>query len=195
MTAYKLYDLAVAGQIAEDDEGEQEEADAEGEKLKARRKVAGMKRDVLFLERCLDLLRPGGRMAIVLPQGNLNNLGSMALRKWMASRARILAVVGLHVNTFKPFTGTKTSIIFLQKWGGDGGKPHPDYPIFMAVSQHSGKNNSGEYMYKTDDAGNLIGEDGKPVTETGHPAAIDHDLNEIADAFVTWAKQQRLSFH
>ncbi len=195
LTAYKLYDLAVAGQIAEDDEGEQEEADAEGEKLKARRKVAGMKRDVLFLERCLDLLRPGGRMAIVLPQGNLNNLGSMALRKWMASRARILAVVGLHVNTFKPFTGTKTSIIFLQKWGGDGGKPHPDYPIFMAVSQHSGKNNSGEYMYKTDDAGNLIGEDGKPVTETGHPAAIDHDLNEIADAFVTWAKQQRLSFH
>ena len=64
-----------------------------------------MKRDGLFVERALDLLKPGGRCAIVLPQGNLNNLGTRALREYIAKRARLLAVVGLHVNTFKPFTG------------------------------------------------------------------------------------------
>lgn len=77
-----------------------------------------MKRDILFIERCLRFLKPGGRMAIVLPQGNLNNIGTKALRDWIIQKAKILAVVGLGVNTFKPFTGTKTSVLFLQKWGG-----------------------------------------------------------------------------
>jgi type I restriction enzyme M protein len=57
-------------------------------------------------------------------------------------KARILAVVGLHVNSFKPHTGTKTSVIFLQKWENE---PLKDYPIFMAVSK-SGKDNSGDYV-------------------------------------------------
>jgi type I restriction enzyme M protein len=54
-------------------------------------------RAVLFLERSLDLLRPGGRMAIVLPQGLFNNIGDQPVRDFIAARARILAVVGLHL--------------------------------------------------------------------------------------------------
>lgn len=72
-------------------------------------------RDKLFLERCLQLLKPEGRMAIVLPQGDLNNTTTEYVRQWIMDQARILAVVGLHVNTFKPHTGTKTSILFLRK--------------------------------------------------------------------------------
>lgn len=72
-------------------------------------------RDVLFIERCLNFLRPGGRMAIVLPQGNLNNTSAEYIRKYVMDKARILAVVGLHVNTFKPFTGTKTSVLLFRK--------------------------------------------------------------------------------
>src|SRR5439155_11636716 len=128
------------------------EPGAEAAKVKTRRKVSGMKRDILFLERCLDLLNPCGRMAIVLPQGNLNNLGTRALRQWTAGRARILAIVGLHVNTFKPFTGTKTSVVFLQKSGGEAGKLLTDYSVFMANSQKPGKDNSGNYIYKKDAA-------------------------------------------
>lgn len=73
-------------------------------------------RHILFLERCLQFLRPGGRMAIVLPQGLLNNTNTEYIRRFVIEEARILAVVGLHVNTFKPHTGTKTSVLFLQKY-------------------------------------------------------------------------------
>jgi type I restriction enzyme M protein len=73
-------------------------------------------RHILFLERCLDFLKPGGRMAIVLPQGLLNNTNAEYIRRFIIDEARILAVVGLHVNTFKPHTGTKTSVLFLRKY-------------------------------------------------------------------------------
>ncbi len=73
-------------------------------------------RHILFLERSLQFIRPGGRMAIVLPQGILNNTNAEYIRRFIMEEARILAVVGLHVNTFKPHTGTKTSVLFLQKY-------------------------------------------------------------------------------
>lgn len=73
-------------------------------------------RHILFLERCLQFIRPNGRMAIVLPQGLLNNTNAEYIRRFVIDEARILAVVGLHVNTFKPHTGTKTSVLFLQKY-------------------------------------------------------------------------------
>lgn len=72
-------------------------------------------RHILFLERSLQFIRPNGRMAIVLPQGLLNNTNAEYIRRFVLKEARILAVVGLHVNTFKPHTGTKTSVLFLQK--------------------------------------------------------------------------------
>lgn len=73
-------------------------------------------RHILFLERSLQFIRPGGRMAIVLPQGLLNNANAEYIRRFVIEEARVLAVVGLHGNTFKPHTGTKTSVLFLQKY-------------------------------------------------------------------------------
>jgi type I restriction enzyme M protein len=58
-------------------------------------------------------------MAIVLPQGKFNNATLAYIREWILRHARLLAVVGLHPNTFKPHTGTKTSILFLQKYTDD----------------------------------------------------------------------------
>ena len=72
-------------------------------------------RDVLFIERILKMLKPGGRAAIVLPQGKFNNSSLAFIREWILKKARLLAVVGLHPNTFKPHTGTKTSVLFVQK--------------------------------------------------------------------------------
>lgn len=83
------------------------------------RPEAKVERDVLFIERCLQLLKPGGRMAIVLPQGKFNNATLAYIREWILHHARLLAVVGLHPNTFKPHTGTKTSMLFLQKYTDD----------------------------------------------------------------------------
>ncbi len=79
-------------------------------------KAAKEERDVLFIERILKMLRPGGRAAIVLPQGKFNNSSLAFIREWILKKARLLAVVGLHPNTFKPHTGTKTSVLFIQKY-------------------------------------------------------------------------------
>jgi len=73
-------------------------------------------RHILFLERSLQFIKPGGRMAIILPQGLFNNRNSEHIRRFIIDEARILAVVGLHINTFKPHTGTKTSVLFLRKY-------------------------------------------------------------------------------
>lgn len=149
--------------------------------------VNKVERHILFIERALDMIRPGGRIAIVLPQGVLNNTNMEYIRQWLFEKARILAVVGLHVNTFKPHTGTKTSVLFLQKWGGEAGEPLKDYPIFMAVSQKSGKDNSGDYIYKKDASENF-------VHDARGRKLLDHDLDEVADKFIEFAKKQNFSF-
>jgi len=146
-----------------------------------------VERHILFIERSLDAVRPGGRIAIVLPQGVLNNTNMEYIREWLFSKARILAVVGLHGNTFKPHTGAKTSVLFLQKWGGEAGEPLKDYPIFMAVSKKAGKDNSGEYVYKKD-------ADGKFVHDNKFRKVLDHDLDSLADKFIDFAKEQKFSF-
>ena len=104
-------------------------------------------RDVLFIERNLNFLKPGGRMAIVLPQGRFNNSSDRAIREYIAERCRILAVVGLHGNVFKPHTGTKTSVLFVQKWDDTLCPKKKDYPIFFATMQKPSKDNSGDKIY------------------------------------------------
>lgn len=146
-----------------------------------------VERHILFVERSLDAIRPGGRLAIVLPQGVLNNTNMEYIREWLFEKARVLAVVGLHGNTFKPHTGTKTSVLFLQKWGEEAGEPLKNYPIFMAVSKKAGKDNSGEYVYKKDDKGNY-------VYNTKGRKVLNHDLDEIADKFIEFAKKEEFSF-
>lgn len=149
--------------------------------------VNKIERHILFIERTLDMLRPGGRMAIVLPQGVLNNTQMEYVREYLLDKARILAVVGLHGNTFKPHTGTKTSVIFLQKWGKEAGEPQDDYPIFMAVSKKAGKDNSGDYVYKKD-------ANGKFIHDSKFRKVLDHDLDDIADGFLGFAKEQKFDF-
>jgi len=110
-------------------------------------------RDILFIERNLQFLKPGGRMAVVLPQGRFNNASDKALREYIMEHCRILAVVGLHGNVFKPHTGTKTSVLFVQKWNDDPAKgplcpKKDDYPIFFATMREPSKDNSGRKIYR-----------------------------------------------
>lgn len=159
---------------------------------KAQSKVG---RDILFIERNLDFLKPGGRMAIVLPQGRFNNTSDKHIREFIAERGRILAVVGLHANTFKPHTGTKTSVLFVQKWDDELCPKVDECPIFFAVSNKGGKDNSGDYVYVKNDNGQ------DKLDANGH-LIVDHDLHNhagelpdgIAEAFIEWAKDEKLSF-
>jgi len=148
--------------------------------------VNKIERHILFIERTLDMLRPGGRMAIVLPQGVLNNTNMDYVREYLFDKARILAVIGLHGNTFKPHTGTKTSVLFLQKWDNNE-TSLKDYSIFMAVSKKGGKDNSGDYVYKKDANGGY-------VHDTKGRKVLNHDLDEIAEEFNKFAKEQKFNF-
>jgi type I restriction enzyme M protein len=156
-------------------------------------------RDVLFIERNLHYLKPGGRMAVVLPQGRFNNSSDKAIREYIAEHCRILGVVGLHGNAFKPHTGTKTSVLLVQKWDEKLCQKVDDYPIFFATMQSPSKDNSGEKIYRKDASGNKLKDD------HGH-FIVEHDLfstqladgtatpEGIAEAFIEFAKKERLSF-
>jgi type I restriction enzyme M protein len=157
-------------------------------------------RDLLFIERNLDFLKPGGRMAVVLPQGRFNNSSDKRLREYIAERCRILAVVGIDGNTFKPHTGTKTSVLFVQKWNDDpkAGALCPrqtDYPIFFATQQLRSKDNSGEKLLAVDKHGRLM------FDRQGH-FVVQHDLfnhegetrDGITEAFQQFAAKEGLSF-
>jgi type I restriction enzyme M protein len=161
-------------------------------------------RDLLFIERNLDFLRPGGRMAVVLPQGRFNNSSDERVRRWIAERCRLLAVVGLHGNTFKPHTGTKTSVLFVQKWNDDpeAGPLCPkvaDYPIFFATQRLPSKDNRGDKIW-------VRGTDGLPVRDSHGHQVVQHDFfsvelkdgtrtpEGIAEAFEEFAKKEKLPF-
>ena len=152
-------------------------------------------RDILFIERNLDFLKPGGRMAIVLPQGRFNNSSDKYIREYIAERCRILAVVGIHGNTFKPHTGTKTSVLFVQKWDDVLCPKKEDYPIFFATQQKQGKDNSGYKMY-------VPADDGTNALDSHGHLVVDQDLynhdgitgDGIAEAFAEFAKKEGLSF-
>ncbi len=152
-------------------------------------------RDILFIERNLSFLKPGGRMAIVLPQGRFNNSSDKYIRDYITERCRILAVVGLHGNVFKPHTGTKTSVLFVQKWDDTLCPKKDDYPIFFATMQKPSKDNSGDKIVLKDNEGHII------LDEHGH-MIVDHDLynhdglteDGIAEAFAEFAKKEGLSF-
>lgn len=157
-------------------------------------------RDLLFIERNLDFLKPGGRTAVVLPQGRFNNSSDQRVREFIMERCRVLAVVGLHPNTFKPHTGTKTSVLFVQKWNDDESVgplclKAEDYNIFFATQQVESVNNSGEKVY-------VRNPDGTYKRDTHGHFIVDHDLfnhdgltrDGIAEAFQEFAKKEGLSF-
>lgn len=139
-------------------------------------------------------------MAVVLPQGRFNNASDQRVREFITERCRILAVVGLHPNTFKPHTGTKTSVLFVQKWNDDpeAGPLCPkvdDYNIFFATQRKESKDTSGEKIIARDQAEKLLRD------SHGH-WVMQHDLfnhdgfteDGIAEAFAEFAAKEKLSF-
>lgn len=135
------------------------------------------KRDLLFIERNIKFLANGGRMAIVLPQGRFNNSSDREIREYITKHCRILGVVGLHGNSFKPYTGTKTSILIVQKWDEELCPFKEDYPIFFATNTKPVKDNSGNY-----------------IANSTKETIAKTDLNDIAEAFLEFAKKEEFSF-
>ena len=116
--------------------------------------------EILFIERCLSLLKPGGRFGIVLPEGVFNNPSLARVRQFAEDKAFVRAVVSLPQETFfSTGASVKASLLFMQKfteaeaekwqwplkkYGRDKAKEEFDYPIFMCEAEHVGITSTGE---------------------------------------------------
>lgn len=97
--------------------------------------------EVLFLERCIKLLKPGGQMAIVLPDIILNGANNVKTREFIINNCKILAIVSLPRQTFiRSGANVKTSMLFLEK--PVSSKKYTD-KIFMAIPEKIGFDSAG----------------------------------------------------
>lgn len=109
------------------------------------------RKEILFIERCLDLLRPGGKMGIVLPDGILNNLKDAYVREYILKNAKVIGIISLPVFTFVPFgSGMKTSLVFLQKSKKNEKIDWGEYTIFMATAENIGYDSTGREIKNND---------------------------------------------
>ena len=116
----------------------------------AAEKRSAVSLEIVALERCLQLLRPGGRLAIVLPDGVLSNRNTGNVREWVRGQARIRAIFSLPVETFSPFgANIKTSILVLSKLA-PGESEDKDYQIFLAEISNIGYDATGRASPKSD---------------------------------------------
>jgi type I restriction enzyme M protein len=159
--------------------------------------------EVLFVERCVKLLKPGtGKCGIVLPDSILSNPGYAYVRYWILQNCQVLASVDLPVETFLPRTGTQTSVLILRR-KSDQEKLMESmsgqmlaYDIFMANVKKVGKDRRGAFVYKKDEKGREIVNrelykafaestilDFLPIIETTG-RIVDDELPHVAELFL-----------
>jgi type I restriction enzyme M protein len=163
-----------------------------------------MEPEVLFVERCIRLLKPGtGKCGIVLPDSILSNPGYANVRYWILQNCQILASVDLPVETFLPRTGTQTSVLILRRKSDQEKLMESmsgqmlSYEIFMANVKKIGKDRRGSIIYKKDEKGREIVDrdlykpyvestilDFLPTIETTG-RIVDDELPVVANIFLT----------
>ncbi len=165
--------------------------------------------EILFIERCLQLLKPGaGRMAMVIPNGILNNPGLAYVRQWLLENAQILAVIDMHRDLFQPRNDTQTSMVLIRRLSAEEKTTAQDkgldYPIFMAVAEKIGHDKRGNVIYRrTDEGGDYLVSRVETVTEIDQETGvevlrqmelqdrqIDDDLPDVATAYLRWISEQ-----
>ncbi len=129
--------------------------------------------DILFIELGIKLLKPNGRMAIVLPEGILQNVSVGYVRQWIKKHAVVEAVVSIPQEAFIPYgTGIKTSILFLRKLPVNG-----NGSCFMARVHKMGYDVKGKPIYKVNSVGTPIpGKNGEFV--------VDSDIEDVTRAYL-----------
>ena len=134
----------------------------------------GVPPEILFLERCIDWLAPGGKLGIVMPKGFLDTATYFPARKYLFNNCRLIAVINCHKDTFQPYTGVRTALVVVQKYQS-GEKRNGDYNIFMAISKKIGQDSEGEPIYR-------VGDDGELTDK------LEHDLDDITKDFTDLQK-------
>lgn len=138
------------------------------------------RRGVLFLERCIDWLRPGGRMAIIIDDGVLNGSGTADVREHILRRCVLRAVVSLPEVAFMPYASVKSSVLLVTK------KSSPDDvqgPVFMATSDNVGRRPNGDPLYSDhrDASGQPLLLDDLPGVMSAWTEYVAHGRSGIAE--------------
>jgi hypothetical protein len=120
------------------------------------------RRGVLFVERCLDLLRPGGLLAIILDDSVLNGAANRDVRRLLCDEGEVLAVVALPETAFLPYASVRSSILLVRK---KGSKSQPAGDTFFARAEQVGRKPNGEPLW-------VAGQDGVPTLESDLPAIL-----------------------
>lgn len=169
--------------------------------------------EILFVERCIQLLKPNGRLGIVLPDAILGSPGLGYIREWLIKNTRIIASIDLHADTFQPKNGTQTSVLILQRKTQEQitreettGKM-ADYNVFMAMVEKIGHDKRGNPLFKRDLDGNEILVSDKNVsildtTSTGERTLStqqkrkleDDQTIEVPSVFYKWKKQEGIAW-
>jgi len=168
----------------------------------------------LFIERCWQLLKPGGRMGIVLPDSILGSPGLGYIRQWLIKNTFIIASVDLHVDTFQPRNGTQTSVLILQKKSEqeiiqeEKSGQMKDYNVFMVMVDKIGHDKRGNTIFKRDKYGNeiLVPEQSEVIsigqTSDGTRTAktesktkvVDDQTVLVPDVFRKWKIQEGIAW-
>jgi type I restriction enzyme M protein len=115
-----------------------------------------LSQEIAFVNRCLEFLKPGGKLGIVLPDGVLANSSSQDVREWILRQAKLKAIISLPQATFAPYgAGVKASVIFLEKrqtvlmkegqmeLGEENLIDDEDYEVYMARLDNIGYDERG----------------------------------------------------
>lgn len=105
---------------------------------------------ILFLERCLQLLKDGGKLGIILPETYLHGPSLKYIMNYLENRHNIFAVVDLPHNTFRPHCNAKTVALFIKK----GEKQQKS--INFGVAEEMGHNHQGKPIYRYDEANQVF---------------------------------------
>lgn len=154
----------------------------------------------LFVERCWQFLKPGGRMALVLPDSILGNPNLSFIRRWIIKNTKAIASIDMDGDTFQPKNGTQTSILIIQKKTSEESvQPDHDYQIFMAIVDKVGHDKRGVPVYKSDDEGEtlyFLKEKKLPSgeIETSEEVELDDQTVEVPIAFSKWKKTEGIGW-
>ncbi len=123
---------------------------------------------ILFIERCVQLLKYGGKLAIVLPEGIFGNPTDRYIWEFLTSMGKILGIISLDQNTFQPYTCNKTSILFFEKLENMSN----DYEIDFAIVENVGHDKDGKILYKLE-------RDGSKKLDFNGNSIVNDDLNGL----------------
>jgi type I restriction enzyme M protein len=146
----------------------------------------------LFVEGAWKYVKPGGRLAIVLPDSILNNPSLQFIRDWLFRRSRVVASIDLPKETFAESGGVPNpSVLIVKKLTREEMRlaerdALEDYPVFMAIPKTAGRNKRGnEIYYKTPQGELVLGDDEKPI--------LDDQVPIVATEFLEWIRETGLA--